>query len=99
EQWRRYSPETRTAFSLRWLAVPEELIHEHAVDADFDAHAATTGLLGADFEKLPAARRALPVHPWQFELMSTDPGLGPVLAAALADGTLNDLGTIGTPFH
>jgi siderophore synthetase component len=98
-RWRRYSPETRTAFPLRWLAVPENLLHEHAVDAGFDAHATTTDLLGADFGELPAGCRALPVHPWQFELLSTEPELGPVLAAALADGALHDLGTIGAPFH
>lgn len=98
-QWRRYSPETRTTFGLRWLAAPQELIREHAVDRDFDTHAATAELLGHGAGQVPAGYRALPVHPWQFQLLSTDPDLGPVLTAAVADGTLRDLGQVGLPFH
>lgn len=97
-RWRQFSPETRTAFSLHWLAVSEELVHEHAVDADFDKHADTAALLGAD-NPIPAGYRGLPVHPWQYRLLADDPELGPVLAAAQTDGALHDLGPVGLPFH
>jgi siderophore synthetase component len=97
-QWRHYAPEARTAFALRWLAVPEELVREHAIDGDFDVHAVTSALLTAD-HVLPAGHRALPVHPWQFRMVATDRELGAVLRAALADGALRDLGEIGAPFH
>jgi siderophore synthetase component len=94
-RWRRFSPETRTAFPLRWLAVPEEFLHEHG---DFDQHAMTAELLGTD-GRLPAGYRGLPVHPWQFQLLSDDPDLASPLAAARADGALLDLGQVGLPFH
>ncbi|WP_430297591.1 IucA/IucC family protein [Sinomonas sp. B1-1] len=99
--WRRFSPETRTAFQLRWLAVPEANTLEHAAAhagrAGFDEHAATAKLLGGT--AVPAGHRAVPVHPWQFELLASDPGLGPVLAQALAEGAIVDLGAVGLPFH
>lgn len=93
-RWRAHAPETRTAFPLRWLAVPEELAHDHG---DFDTHAATSRLL--DRSRLPEGHRAVPVHPWQYELLTEDPELGPVLSAALADGAVRDLGAAGLPFH
>ncbi|QHE72953.1 IucA/IucC family protein [Rhodococcus sp. WAY2] len=98
-QWRRHSPETRTCFPMHWLAVPEELVHEHAAGGDFDRHAETATLLGPERERVPAGCRPLPVHPWQFRLLSTDPRLGPVLGAALADGAVHDLGQCGAPLH
>ncbi|RJQ78377.1 IucA/IucC family protein [Amycolatopsis panacis] len=95
-RWRRFSPETRTAFPPHWLAAPAELVHEHAVGGDFDQHARTSDLLG---RPLPAGYRALPVHPWQFQLLSDDPDLAPVLAAARIEGALLDLGQTGLPCH
>ncbi|NUP75701.1 MAG: iron transporter, partial [Sinomonas sp.] len=111
--WRRFSPETRTAFPLRWLAVPDGCVVEYvaervignaaepvvgsATDGGFDEHAMTDRLL--DGASVPAGHRAVPVHPWQFELLSADPELGPVIAQALAEGALVDLGTVGLPFH
>ncbi|GLZ30084.1 iron transporter [Lentzea sp. NBRC 105346] len=81
-QWRRFAPETRTAFPLRWLASDQVLEH-----GDFDRHAGVP---------VPGA---IPVHPWQFQLVRQDPELGPVLRAALRDGVLRDLGEIGPVFH
>ncbi|MFD2421576.1 IucA/IucC family protein [Amycolatopsis pigmentata] len=98
-QWRRYSPETRSAFRMRWLAVPEELIHDHAVHGDFDTHAVTAELLGPARDRVPEGCRVLPVHPWQFALLSDDRNLGPVLTEALAAGALHDLGQAGLEFH
>ncbi|TVT36095.1 hypothetical protein FNH05_25795 [Amycolatopsis rhizosphaerae] len=92
--WRGHAPETRTAFPLRWLAVPGEFVHDHG---DFDAHAATSRLLGG--ARLPDGHRAVPVHPWQYELLTRDPELGPVLSAALAEGAVRDLGPAGPAFH
>ncbi|RZS40857.1 siderophore synthetase component [Herbihabitans rhizosphaerae] len=93
--WRRYAPEARTAFRMRWLDVPPELIAESTVDdRGFDGHTATERLLGGT-----PSGRALPVHPWQFHLLTTDPRTAPALCAALADGVLRDLGETGLPFH
>jgi siderophore synthetase component len=96
EQWRRYAPEARTAFPLRWLAAPAELVRDHAIDElGFDGHARTLDLLGP----VPQDFLALPVHPWQYALMSADEVAGPVLRAALAAGALRDLGETGAQFH
>lgn len=100
-QWRRYAPEGRTAFPLRWLSVPTEHVLEHAVDATagFDEHARCRALLGEHHAEVGDGRRAVPVHPWQFRLLRADPELGPVLAAALDAGLLRDLGEIGAHCH
>ncbi|WP_216698998.1 IucA/IucC family protein [Arthrobacter sp. Br18] len=98
-KWRQYSPETRTAFPLHWLAVPENLVFEQSVGGGFDEHASTNRLLAKAAPDVPAGHKALPVHPWQHRLLSTDKGLGPVLSAAVADGTILDLGQTGLPFH
>ncbi|MGH3862273.1 IucA/IucC family protein [Actinokineospora sp.] len=94
EQWRRYAPEARSAFPLRWLAAPAELVRDHAIDdLGFDGHARTADL------SVPEGFRALAVHPWQFALMSADATAGPVLRAAMAAGALRDLGETGPRFH
>lgn len=100
-QWRRYAPEARTAFPVRWLSVPVEHVRDYAVDATagFDDHARTAALLGEHHERVGEGRRAVPVHPWQYQLLLTDPELGPVLRAALTAGVLRDLGEIGAPCH
>ncbi|MFC5993696.1 IucA/IucC family protein [Pseudonocardia hispaniensis] len=100
-QWRRYAPEARTAFPLRWLSVPAEYVHDHVVDpwAHFDDQACTAFLLDAHRDRVGPDRRAVPVHPWQYRLIETDPELGPALQAALDCGVLHDLGEIGVPCH
>jgi siderophore synthetase component len=95
--WRRYAPEYRTAFPLRWLAVRNEVVRDTVSDGahGFDAHARTRWLVGAAF----AGHALVPVHPWQFRLLTADPVAGPPLAKALADGTIQDLGAVGAPLH
>ena len=97
--WYRYAPEGRTAFPLRWLAVPAEHVREHALEPGFDVHARTAALLGEHLGRVPDDHRGLPVHPWQFRLVLDDPATGPVLRAALAAGTVRDLGEVGLPVH
>ncbi|TDP93957.1 IucA/IucC family protein [Labedaea rhizosphaerae] len=91
--WRRYAPEYRTAFPLHWLAVRAEAVRD--VGHGFDAHARTAWLVGAAF----AGHALVPVHPWQFRLLTDDPVTGLPLAEALADGTIQDLGPVGAPLH
>ena len=97
--WYRYAPEGRTAFPLRWLAVPAASIREHALGPGFDVHARTAALLGRDVDQVPPGHLPLPVHPWQFRLVGDDPATGPLLRAAFAAGTLHDLGDVGLPVH
>jgi siderophore synthetase component len=97
--WEQWAPELRTAFPLHWLAVPAELVADRALDGGFDRSAAVAQLLGADGARLSEAERALPVHPWQLQILRTDPHLGPLLRAALDRGVLRDLGRIGPDFH
>lgn len=96
-QWRNFSPEARTAFRLRWLAVPEAFMVEHSVGGSFDEHSMSARLL--DGTAVPAGHCAVPVHPWQFQMLSEDPELGAVIQRALAEGALVDLGEVGLPFH
>ncbi len=65
DQWRRWSPEARTAFPLHWLAVRDDLVREFG-EPTFDE-------LAPD---VPDGHRALPVHPWQARLLT-----GPLAAA------------------
>ncbi|MDG4760552.1 IucA/IucC family protein [Micromonospora sp. WMMD710] len=68
DRWQGYAPELRTAFRLRWLAVPDDLV---AGDGPFDALVAAL-----DPPPSPAGHRVLPVHPWQLSLIPpTYPGL------------------------
>ncbi|MEV0213766.1 IucA/IucC family protein [Micromonospora sp. NPDC050695] len=61
DRWQGYAPELRTAFRLRWLAVPDDLV---AGDGPFDALVAAL-----DPPPSPAGHRVLPVHPWQLSLI------------------------------
>lgn len=90
--WRRHAPELRTAFPLRWLAVPRELVADHGTGFDEAAGAVLGG-------RVPDGRLAVPVHPWQFRMLSADPRLGPEMRGALRAGTLRDLGEAGLPVH
>ncbi len=100
-QWRRYAPETRTAFPVRWLSAPAEHVLEYAVDATagFDDHIRCHTLLGEHHAMVGDGRRAIPVHPWQYRLIEADPELGPVLRGALDSGVLRDLGEVGARCH
>ncbi len=75
QTWLPYAPEARARFRLRWLAVPEELL---AGEGD-------TSVLDALAPPVPARRRALPAHPWQYEL----------LRDRLPPGVVRDLGQTG----
>ncbi|MBM0230728.1 IucA/IucC family siderophore biosynthesis protein [Micromonospora sp. STR1_7] len=61
DRWSGYAPELRTAFRLRWLAVPDDLV---AGDGPFDPLVAAL-----DPPRPPAGHRVLPVHPWQLSLI------------------------------
>ncbi|MBO0879135.1 MAG: hypothetical protein J2P17_01880 [Mycobacterium sp.] len=83
ESWARYAPETGATFGLRLLAVRSHLIAEETT-GDADAFAALDRL----YPKLPPGYRVLPVHPWQYELLSDQPGL----RHALDRGDILDMG-------
>jgi siderophore synthetase component len=82
-----YAPEARTAFRLRYLAVPAELIQQYEV---FPGAADTFDQL---LDCAPSGHRLLPVHPWQYRILSR----GTALPAALASGRLVQLGELGNP--
>jgi siderophore synthetase component len=88
QSWTRYAPETGGTFGLRLLAVRSHLIAEEATD--------TTAFAALDrlHPKLPAGYRVLPVHPWQYELLSDQPGL----RHALDRGDILDMGIGETLF-
>ncbi|HEV7627073.1 MAG TPA: IucA/IucC family protein, partial [Streptomyces sp.] len=86
--WQRYAPETGAAFPLLLLAVPVELIAEESC-AD-----GATAVLDALHPEVPEGYRLLPVHPWQYQLLSEHPGL----RAALERGDIRVLGSSAAPF-
>ncbi|MGN9804939.1 IucA/IucC family protein [Micromonospora sp. L32] len=91
DAWDTYAPELRAAFPMRWLGVPRELVEEDSADgAGFDAHLRLTP------PELPPGHLALPVHPWQWRML-TRAEIAPRVARALADRTLVDLGEAGPP--
>ena len=61
DQWRRWSPEARTAFPLHWFAVRDDAVR------DWDGHAFDE--LGPE---VPDGHRALPAHPWQVRLLADE---------------------------
>ncbi|MEC4020914.1 IucA/IucC family protein [Streptomyces sp. H27-D2] len=87
DAWSAYAPETGAAFPLRLLAVREHLVAEERAEPG-----ATAPL--DRLHPVPAGHRLLPVHPWQYELMSGQPEL----RAALHRADILDLGTGTTPF-
>lgn len=84
--WAAYAPEEGARFPLRMLAVREELVTE---DASRPGALAPLDRLGT----APAGYRLLPSHPWQYRLLQRRPAL----AAALADGSVRDLGPGAEP--
>ncbi|WP_308416751.1 IucA/IucC family protein [Streptomyces sp. AJS327] len=95
-----YSPETRGAFALHWLAVSPELA---AGDSAWTENGSTipAALLAARAAgpsvraQLPDGAVPLPLHPWQARELRRDP----VCAALLAEGVLRDLGPAGEPWY
>lgn len=83
----RYGPETARAFPLHYLGVRRDLVREEAVRRD--ALAAVDRL-----RPVPDGYALLPVHPWQFELLTRHHAL----RSALADGRIRDLGAGGPEF-
>ncbi|WP_438483852.1 IucA/IucC family protein [Streptomyces sp. S186] len=81
-EWLEYGPETGSRFALRYLAVPPELLC-----AEGDSGALDT--LGPG----RPGHLVLPVHPWQYRMLSGHRGL----RAALARGDVHDLGSCGPP--
>ena len=89
--WLAYAPEAQAAFKLRLLGVPADRTCEahlepgpHPLDATLGAAARRAGM--------PAGHVVLPVHPWQFEILTR--GAGP-LRRALDSGRVLDLGGSG----
>ncbi|MFC4610496.1 IucA/IucC family protein [Streptomyces maoxianensis] len=86
--WLSYAPETGASFPLRHLAVREHLIAQETA-----ARGAADVLDRLRFD-VPAGYRLLPAHPWQYEMLSGNPGL----RAAVERGDILDLGLAGQPF-
>ncbi|MFJ9817699.1 IucA/IucC family protein [Streptomyces sp. NPDC101151] len=82
--WLTYGPETGARFRLRHLAVRRHLVQEEGDVAELDALYAV-----ADPEFA-----TLPVHPWQFRLLSRHDRL----RAAIAAGDVVDNGVMGPEF-
>jgi siderophore synthetase component len=80
--WLRYAPEAGARFPLRFLAVREELLAEEGDSSALDR-------LGGPVP--PPGTRLLPVHPWQFQLLASQPWL----RRAMGSGLLTDLGEGG----
>jgi siderophore synthetase component len=83
-EWLDYAPEARARFPLRWLAVRADLIAEEGDPAALEP-------LEALAPPVPRGHRVLPAHPWQLSLLADRP----VLQAALAAGSVLDLGPAG----
>ncbi len=89
--WLAYAPEARAAFPLRLLGVPAGAVRSaqandgpHPLDTALDDAARAAGL--------PTGHAVLPVHPWQFEILTRADG---PLRRALDAGRLLDLGPAG----
>ncbi|MFH9867267.1 IucA/IucC family protein [Streptomyces lydicus] len=81
-EWLEHGPETGARFPLRYLAVRPELLRAEGDSTALDG-------LGPDRPD----RIVLPVHPWQYRMLSGHSAL----RAALARGDVHDLGTGGPP--
>jgi siderophore synthetase component len=86
----RYAPETRAAFRLRWLAVPDDLLWQREVGPGSTSWAGPR-LAATAGRTAPDGHHLLPVHPWQYSIL----GRSAALSAALTAGRLLDLGECG----
>jgi hypothetical protein len=94
-----YSPELAARFQLRWLAVDPDVV-EHDSATGTPAPRLAEQPLRDDVDAAGAAlagigdRVLLPAHPWELaHLRRTDP----VVAALFEDGSIEDLGALGSP--
>ncbi|WP_262697888.1 MULTISPECIES: IucA/IucC family protein [Streptomyces] len=85
EDWLEYGPETGTRFPLRYLAVRRHLVREEGDLRQLDALHQPSDRPGF---------ATLPVHPWQYGMLSGHPGL----RAAIAAGDIVDTGITGPHF-
>ncbi|WNM30673.1 IucA/IucC family protein [Streptomyces sp. Li-HN-5-11] len=95
---RPYSPESRGAFPLRWMAVARSVLATDSAWTErgrpVPAGRLTARLAGAGLP-LPDGHTALPLHPWQLRETRHRPGT----AALLDAGLLRDLGPHGPSWH
>nr|WP_307167746.1 IucA/IucC family protein [Streptomyces rishiriensis] len=95
---RRYSPESRGSFPLRWIAVDPSVV---ATDSAWTEGgrpvpaARVTARLGGAGLPVPTGFAALPVHPWQLREVRHRPEVEALFDA----GLLQDLGTHGLLWH
>ncbi|NUK50043.1 iron transporter [Streptomyces lunaelactis] len=85
--WSAYAPEAGASFPLRLLAVRDHLVVQECAEP---GAADPLDRLGA----VPEGYRLLPAHPWQYELLRTQP----TLRAAVGRGDILDLGPGRTHF-
>ncbi|MFI1160333.1 IucA/IucC family protein [Streptomyces sioyaensis] len=84
EDWLDYGPETGTRFPLRYLAVHRRLVREEG----------DLSMLDALHPQEKKGYVTLPVHPWQYRLLSDHSGL----RRAMAAGDIVDTGVTGPDF-
>ncbi|MDX5566521.1 IucA/IucC family protein [Streptomyces sp. ID05-04B] len=93
-----YSPETRGAFPLHWLAVAPSVLATDSAWTEggrpVPAAVLTARLAGRGLP-LPEGFAALPMHPWQLR----ETRRRPEIRALLDAGLLRDLGAHGTPWQ
>ncbi|MGI5132672.1 IucA/IucC family protein [Pseudonocardia sp. CA-107938] len=63
QEWRRWSPEARTAFPLHWFAVRDDLVQEWSIGPS---------LIDELAPEVPDGHRALPLHPWQARMLAPE---------------------------
>lgn len=96
-----YSPELGGQFKLYWLTVDNELIAQGSSagiscqQRMFDLVAHEPRLQQALTEANAQDKSLLPVHPWQWSVMASDPTIEEYLKA----GRLNNLGQIGVNWY
>lgn len=83
-QWLEYGPETGSRFPLRYLAVRRDVVREEGDLSEIDALLPAPG----------PGFRLLPVHPWQYRMLSDRR----MLRDALSHGDVVDTGIAGPSF-
>lgn len=88
---RRYSPETRGRFQLRWLAAAPDIVRQASASHIRSSAADLSAQLAGPSSRWGSSRIAFPGHPWELEHLRADP----VVADLFETGALVDLGTRG----